>query len=121
MFSSAVIGATLVSSEETKNPWMVITRSVLPFTWFALCCFVDDKLKKEVEWTEILIMKHLIDFKCDLPRKNILETFKQLVSTNSLQFTAGNLFHVNYAMILGTVMNVITYSIILVQLFISTN
>lgn len=60
-------------------------------------------------------------FVLDLPRKKVLETFKQLVSTNKLQFTAGNLFRVNYHLIIGTVMNVITYSIICIQLLLRTD
>ncbi|XP_063628106.1 uncharacterized protein LOC134799598 [Cydia splendana] len=121
MFSGAVIGVTLMSCEEVECPGIITIRIVLPFIWSSLCCIVGDQLKQEVEWTEILIMKHLIDFKCDLPRKKVLETFKQLVSTNKLQFTAGNLFRVNYHLIIGTIMNVITYSIICIQLFLRTN
>ncbi|XP_063548056.1 uncharacterized protein LOC134755431 [Cydia strobilella] len=121
MFSGAVIGVTLMSCEEVECPWILSIRIVLPFIWSSLCCIVDDQLRQEVDWTEILIMKHLIDFKCDLPRKKVLETFKQLVSTNRLQFTAGSLFRVNYHLIFGTVMNVITYSIICIQLFLRTD
>ncbi|XP_063374466.1 uncharacterized protein LOC134662125 [Cydia amplana] len=121
MFSGAVLGVTLMSCEEVECPWIITIRILLPFIWACLCCFVDDQLRQEVEWTEILIMKRLIDFKCDLPRKKVLETFKQLVSTNKLQFTAGNLFRVDYHLIIGTVMNVITYSIICIQLFLRTD
>ncbi|XP_063386493.1 uncharacterized protein LOC134672480 [Cydia fagiglandana] len=121
MFSGAVIRVTLMSCEEVECPWLITIRIVLPFIWSSLCCIVDDQLKQEVELTEIIIMKHLIDFKCDLSRKKVLETFKQLVSTNKLQFSAGSLFCVNYHLIIGTVMNVITYSIICIQLFLRTD
>ncbi|XP_013173867.1 PREDICTED: uncharacterized protein LOC106122454 [Papilio xuthus] len=97
--------------------WLVIAKVLQLYLWYYLCCYVNEQMSKEVEQAEILIMKYLINFKCDQSRRNLMSTFKQLVSTNRIQFTACNLFRLNYANILRTIVSVITYSIILNQLF----
>nr|WCC57800.1 gustatory receptor 37 [Papilio glaucus] len=117
MFSSAIIGVTIIIVMEKTLSWLVIAKIAQLYLWYYLCCFVNEQMSKEVEQTEILIMKYLINFKCDQSRRNLMSTFKQLVSTNRIQFTACNLFHLNYANILGTIVSVITYTIILNQLF----
>nr|WCC58022.1 gustatory receptor 37 [Papilio xuthus] len=116
MFSSAIIGVTIIIVMENAS-WLVIAKVLQLYLWYYLCCYVNEQMSKEVEQTEILIMKYLINFKCDQSRRNLLSTFKQLVSTNRIQFTACNLFRLNYANILRTIVSVITYSIILNQLF----
>ncbi|XP_037296981.1 uncharacterized protein LOC119190059 [Manduca sexta] len=84
-----------------------------------MASYIEDKLAKEVKQVETHIVKYLIDYRCDETTRNVLQTFKQLVSTNRLMFTAGNVFRLDYGMILGTIINIITYSIILIQLFLS--
>nr|WCC57750.1 gustatory receptor 37 [Papilio dardanus] len=117
MFSSAIIGVTIIIAMEKTLSWLVIAKVAQLYLWYYLCCYVNEQMCKEVEQTEILIMKYLINFKCDQSRRNLMSTFKQLVSTNRIQFTACNLFHLNYANILRTIVSVITYTIILNQLF----
>nr|WCC57849.1 gustatory receptor 37 [Papilio machaon] len=117
LFSSAIIGVTIIVVMENTLPWLVIAKVAQLYLWYYLCCYVNEQMNKEVEQTEILIMKYLINFKCDQSRRNLMSTFKQLVSTNRIQFTACNLFRLNYANILRTIVSVITYSIIINQLF----
>nr|WCC57968.1 gustatory receptor 37 [Papilio polytes] len=116
MFSSAIIGVTIIIVME-KTSWLVVAKVAQLYLWYYICCYVNEQMTKEVEQTEVLIMKYLINFKCDQSRRNLMTTFKQLVSTNRVQFTACNLFHLNYSNILRTIVSVITYSIILNQLF----
>ncbi|CAG4945292.1 uncharacterized protein LOC123695092 [Colias croceus] len=117
MFSSAVSAVALISSEQTKHPWLDFVQGLLPFIWYSIGCYLDDQIRKEVERTDLIIIKHLIDFRYDQNTKDVLNVFKQAISINSLQFTAGNLYRLNYASMLGTVVSVITYSIMVIQLF----
>ncbi|CAH1635692.1 unnamed protein product [Spodoptera littoralis] len=103
-------------SREATLKWLVIIKSILPFYWCFLGCYIDDQMNKEVDRTITMIVKCLIDFKCVQSKKAILETFKELVSNDRLQFTACSLFKLSYSMLLGTMLNVITYSIILIQM-----
>lgn len=49
---------------QAKCPYLVITNILLPFFWYFVGCFVEDRLRKEVSKTDNLIIKHLIDFRC---------------------------------------------------------
>ncbi|XP_053605950.1 uncharacterized protein LOC128672678 [Plodia interpunctella] len=100
-----------------KIPWLACVKTVLPYFWCYIGAYVGDQMRKQVDSTEIILIKHLINFQCDQTRKTTLETFKQLVGTHRLQFTACSLFDLSFSMILTMAMNVITYSIILIQLY----
>ncbi|CAK1579386.1 unnamed protein product [Parnassius mnemosyne] len=117
MFSNTVIGVTMIIVTEKILPWLVISKSAELFIWYYLACYISEQIGNEVKETELLIIKHVIDFRCDEPKRNLLMTFKQLVSSYQIRFTACNLFHLNYGTMLGTIVSVITYSIILNQLF----
>ncbi|XP_041989079.1 uncharacterized protein LOC121740450 [Aricia agestis] len=116
MFSSAVITVTLLANNQATIPWLEVIRGFQIYLWFVLGCHVDDKIRQQVERTDLLIIKYLIDFQADPSRKSVLQTFRVLVTTNRLQFNACNLYHINYTTLLGTVVSVITYSIISIQL-----
>ncbi|CAK1544064.1 unnamed protein product [Leptosia nina] len=117
MFSSAVSAVALVSTEKTDTPWLSAVNGLFPFFWYSIGCYIDDQIRQEVERTDLIIIKLLIDFRCDDTTKDILNVLKQAISINTLQFTAGNLYRLNYATMLGTLVSVITYSIIVIQLF----
>ncbi|XP_072949809.1 uncharacterized protein [Epargyreus clarus] len=116
MFSNAVTGITLIINERVNMAWIVVARSTLPFFWYFSGCYVNNQLQQEVEQTDLLIIKYMIDFRCDKPTRDVLQTFRQVIDANRLEFTACNLFRLNYSTILATVVNVITYSIILIQI-----
>ncbi|XP_022127267.2 uncharacterized protein LOC111001630 [Pieris rapae] len=117
MFSSAVSAVALISTEKTDTPLLKAVNGLLPFFWFGIGCFIDDQIRQEVERTDLIIIKLLIEFRCEPATKEVLGVFKQAISTNSLQFKAGNMYKLNYAAMLGTLVSVITYSIIVIQLF----
>ncbi|XP_045767422.1 uncharacterized protein LOC123868819 isoform X2 [Maniola jurtina] len=117
MFTSAVTSITLISNEETHHPWLEAIKGVQIYVWFSIESYVDGQIRQEVEKTDLLIIKNMIDFRCDSIRRRQLQLFQQVVNSNRLQFTACNLYRLNYATVLGTIMSVITYSIISIQLF----
>ncbi|XP_063827442.1 uncharacterized protein LOC135076881 isoform X2 [Ostrinia nubilalis] len=119
MFSNAVTGISLTVSKQAEYPSEVISNACLPFLWFIMGCYVQDEVRTEVEKTDNQLIKHLIDFRCDQPRKSMLQSFKQLVGTERLKFTAYSLFELNYSLIVGTILHIVTYSIILIQLLMS--
>ncbi|VVC92553.1 unnamed protein product [Leptidea sinapis] len=53
----------------------------------------------------------------DARTKEILGVFKLAITSNSLQFTSYNLYRLNYTTMFSTAVSVITYSIIVIQLF----
>nr|XP_021196196.2 uncharacterized protein LOC110380520 [Helicoverpa armigera] len=117
MFTSGVVGVTVLVTNKVTLQWLVVLQTILPFFWCFIGCYINDQISKEVNQTITLIIKCLIDFRCVPSRKPVLETFKELVSNDRLQFTACSLFKLSYSMLLGTMLNVITYSIILIQMF----
>lgn len=91
IFVSGVIHFTIIASEKVKTmssfiesckiknhllkyfmfhgfqmafPFLTVLRLVAPLLWYTTLGFLDDQLRQEVELTEIVIMKHLIDFRC---------------------------------------------------------
>ncbi|XP_075976495.1 uncharacterized protein LOC142976813 [Anticarsia gemmatalis] len=119
MFTSGVVGMTLIVCNQASIKWLVCVKSILPFFWSFIGCCIAEQLRSEVELTMTFIIKCLIDYRCVPTMKPDLETFKELVSNDRLDFNACNLFHLNYALLLGTILNVITYSIILIQMFLN--
>ncbi|XP_052739970.1 uncharacterized protein LOC128198454 [Bicyclus anynana] len=102
---------------ETQNLWLEIIKGIQVYIWFGIECYVDDQIRQEVEKMDLLLIKNMIEFRCDPIRKDTLQLFKQIVNSNRLQFTACNLYRLSYATILGTIVSVITYSVISIQLF----
>ncbi|RVE43966.1 hypothetical protein evm_011398 [Chilo suppressalis] len=78
MFSCTVFGVALVACKQAKDPILVVIKCVLPFIWCFMACYVDDQLHKEVESIDTVIIKHIIDYRCDRPKRNILQNFKLL-------------------------------------------
>ncbi|XP_061385402.1 uncharacterized protein LOC116769245 [Danaus plexippus] len=116
MFTNAVAAVTIITKNETTEPSLEIIKAVEVILWFCVGCFIDEQMTQEVEYTQLLVIKNLINFKCDKNRKEVLNTFNTVINSNRLQFRACNLYRMNYGTILGTVVSVITYSIIAVQL-----
>nr|XP_032516176.1 uncharacterized protein LOC116769245 [Danaus plexippus plexippus] len=116
MFTNAVAAVTIITKNETTAPSLEIIKAVEVILWFCVGCFIDEQMTQEVEYTQLLVIKNLINFKCDKNRKEVLNTFNTVINSNRLQFRACNLYRMNYGTILGTVVSVITYSIIAVQL-----
>ncbi|KAI5631663.1 hypothetical protein NE865_15622 [Phthorimaea operculella] len=87
MFTNGVFGLTMIVCDKTENAIVIAARSTIPFLWCFLGSFVSDQLDKQVEQIDMIIIKFLIDFRCDQARKDILQTFKQLIATNRLQFS----------------------------------
>nr|XP_026485610.1 uncharacterized protein LOC113393113 [Vanessa tameamea] len=117
MFTSAVTTITLISNNETDHPRLEVLRGVQVFVWFVVACYLDEQIKQEVETVELYFIKYLIDFKYNHVKREVLQTFKLIVSNNRLQFKAFNLYRLNFATILGTIVSVITYSVISMQFF----
>ncbi|XP_045449488.1 uncharacterized protein LOC123658049, partial [Melitaea cinxia] len=113
MFTSAVTMITVITNNETKYPWLEVIRGIQVYVWFAIACYVDDEIREEVDMTETLLIKNLIDFRCNIAKKEALQTFQLVLSSNRLQFKAYNLYRLNYATLLGTVVTVMTYSILI--------
>ncbi|CAB3257460.1 unnamed protein product, partial [Arctia plantaginis] len=114
-----VVGVTLLAGDKESIKWLVLYKTISPFLWGFIICLINEQLCEEVGTTITLIIKCLIDHRSAPTMKPALDTFKQLVTNDRLQFTACNLFNLRYSMLLGTVLNVITYSVIMIQMFLN--
>ncbi|XP_050665239.1 uncharacterized protein LOC126965614 [Leptidea sinapis] len=117
MFSSAVCAVALISGDTRNHVLVESIRGLLTFFWYTVGCVLDDQIRQEVDRINLLIIKQQIDFSCDARTKEILGVFKLAITSNSLQFTSYNLYRLNYTTMFSTAVSVITYSIIVIQLF----
>ncbi|CAH2208251.1 jg18549, partial [Pararge aegeria aegeria] len=64
MFTSAVTSITLIFKVQTQYPWLEVIKGIQVYVWFTINCHVNDQIRQEVEKTDLLIIKHIIDFRC---------------------------------------------------------